>query len=98
MNATETKPVQWSDRQTLDVVRPEVAQILQSSPAFKSLSAEEQKDLAGKMVKVASYMANPHGLAAKSFAPESRGAISRAQADAVEDTKKRLSQAPGQVG
>jgi hypothetical protein len=68
MNVPATKPVQWTDRRTLEVVRPEVADILQATPAFKKLSADEQKDIAGAMVKVASYMANPDGLAAKSLA------------------------------
>lgn len=91
-------PRAFSDRTTLEVVRPEVAEILQQSAAFRELPESDRKRIASQMVKVASYMANPDGLASKSYDPESRDALSRAQADAVEATKQRLSQAPGQVG
>ena len=88
MSRSDTR-LQLVDRQTLDAVRPEVASILQNSPAFRGLTPEEQKEVAARMVKVASYMANPDGLAAKSFDASARGALSKAQADAVEGAKQR---------
>lgn len=79
-----------ADRETLDAVRPAVRDLLLSVPSYKQLSPEEQQKIASGMVKVASYMANP----AATLTPP----LASAQADAVEDTKKRLAQAPGQVG
>src|SRR5215813_10939934 len=78
------------DRQTLDVVRPAVRDLLLSVPSYQSLSPEEQQKIASGMVKIASYMANPEGAF---LSP-----LSSAQADAAEATKQRLAQAPGQVG
>ncbi len=63
MNAT-SHPA-WADEKTLRVVRPEVRSILEASPAFQRLPDSEKRSLAGTMVKVASYMANPDGLAAQ---------------------------------
>ena len=56
-------PPAWLDTETLAVVRPQVRALLESSPGFEKLSDEEKRTLAGTMVKVAAYMANPHGLA-----------------------------------
>jgi hypothetical protein len=98
MKRSDAQAVRWGDRETLDAVRPEVADILRQSRAFRELAPDEQRDIAAGMVKVASYMVNPDGLAAKSFEPESRDALSRAQADAVDATKQRLSKAPGFAG
>ncbi len=92
------KPAAWADDQTLSAVRPEVRKILQASPGFQQLSEPEKKELASKMVKVASYMSNPDGLAAQELSPEG-GVLAHAQEDdPVEATKRRLSQAPGVVG
>lgn len=96
----------WTDEETLRLVRPEVRQILEASPAFAKLSDTEKKDLAGKMVKVAAYMANPDGLTAKELAAQivqspdnaAKSAVTLAQADPVEDTKKRLSGKQGFAG
>ncbi len=99
MTQDNNKSPVWADKDTLRVVRPEVARLLQASSGFAKLPDAEKRDLASKMVKVASYMANPDGLAAQELSP-SGGVLARAQADEdpVEATKRRLSQAPGAVG
>ncbi len=94
-NAAKTQPVPpaWLDSQTLAIVRPEVRALLESSPGFQSLSDAEKRNLAQTMVKVASYMSNPDGLAARELSPDG-GVLARAQAgeeDPVEATKRRLS-------
>jgi hypothetical protein len=85
-DAARAAPV---DRQTLEAVRPAVRDLLLSVPSYQHLTPAEQQLIAAGMVKIASYMANPGGAL--------NAPLSRAQADAVEDTKKRLSKAPGQV-
>jgi hypothetical protein len=85
--STQTAP---ADRQTLEAVRPAVRDLLLSVPSYQKLSPAEQQRIAAGMVKIASYMANPNG----AFTSP----VSTAQADAVESTKQRLAQAPGQVG
>jgi len=91
----------WQDHETLGVVRPMVREMLLGVPAFRQLSPEEQQQIAGKMVNVASYLANPDGVITESMeklAPPAE-VVARAQADdPVDATKRRLSQAPGQVG
>ena len=88
-NGTSSKTA-TVDRQTLDLVRPMVRDLLLSVPAYKQLSPEEQQKIASGMVKIASYMANPSG----ALTP----LTSTALADAAETTKQRLAKAPGQVG
>ena len=84
----------WTDRETLDTVRPAVRDMLLAVPAFRQLSPDEQHQIARTMVQVASYVANPEGVVT-----QPREAVASAQAeDPVEATKRRLSQAPGQVG
>lgn len=56
------------DDATLDAVRPEVRTLLEQSPGFAALPAAQQRDIAQTMVRVAAYMANPHGLAREEFA------------------------------
>jgi hypothetical protein len=97
MSARPINPVSWADEQTLRAVRPEVRNLLQSSAAFRKLPPEEQKELAGTMVKVASYMSNPEGLAAKELSKDG-GVLAQAQDDAVEGVKGRLAKAPGFAG
>lgn len=53
----------WGDAQTLADVRPEVRKLFESSDAFARLPPEEREALAQQTVKVATYMANPDGLA-----------------------------------
>ncbi|HEY0763937.1 MAG TPA: hypothetical protein VGD61_16300 [Pyrinomonadaceae bacterium] len=91
----------WQDHETLGVVRPMVRELLLGVPAFRQLNPEEQQQIAGKMVHVASYLANPDGVITESMEKAAPPAevVARAQADdPVDATKKRLSQAPGQVG
>jgi hypothetical protein len=91
----QTQP--WADSETLQAVRPQVRQILLATPAFARLPPDEQRQIANSMVKVASYMSNPDGLAAQELSPDG-GLLAKAQADAVEDTRKRLSKDPGFAG
>ena len=79
-------PVAWADDKTLRAVRPEVRDILERTPAFARLPAEEQRELASTMVKVCAYMTNPDGLAAKELSSEGGllapgKPIAKAQAD-----------------
>src|SRR5512134_2750957 len=64
MTSPATPRASWADDETLRAVRPEVRDILERTPAFSRLSPEEQRELAGTMVKVCAYMSNPDGLAA----------------------------------
>lgn len=59
----------WLDDETLAVVRPQVRQLLESSQGFRALPPEQQRDMARTMVRVASYMANPQGLAKQELTP-----------------------------
>jgi hypothetical protein len=94
------KGAKWEDHETLDAVRPAVREMLLSVPTFSRLSPDEQQQIAKTMVQVACYMANPDGVLTHAAEPPAPGAVvARAQADdPVEATKRRLSQAPGQVG
>jgi hypothetical protein len=97
MNHTATTIRPWVDGETLAAVRPEVRQLLEATPAFTRLAPAEQRQLANTMVKVASYMANPDGLAAQELSPAG-GVLARAQEDGVEATRTRLSKDPGFAG
>jgi hypothetical protein len=59
----------WLGDATLDVVRPHVRRLLQSSAGFRALPAAEQQEIARNMVRVASYMANPDDLARHELGP-----------------------------
>jgi len=97
MNALNKAPAAWSDASTLNTVRPTVREMLLRTPAFAKLPPEEQLAIANRMVKVATYMANPDGLLAGENVAQAP--LVRAQAeDPVAATERRLSQAPGQVG
>jgi hypothetical protein len=78
----------WLDDDTLAAVRPQVRRLLERSPGFCALPAEQQQEMARTMVRIASYMANPDGLAKQELTPgravlaKSQGAPVRAQ-DAV---------------
>jgi hypothetical protein len=61
-------PQQGPDDPTLSAVRPPVRALLEQSPGFQALPPEQQRDIAQTMVRVAAYMANPHGLAREEFA------------------------------
>ena len=89
----------WLEPETLNVVRPEVRNILDATPAYKKLSPDEQKQIARSMVKVAAYMSNPDGLADKAFEPDGNGVLVRAQADdPTTIAGRRAAQDPGFAG
>ena len=77
---SSTEPT-WLDDETLRAVRPQVRQLLESSPGFRALSPAQQQEIARTMVRVASYMANPDGLAKKELTP-GEGVLAKAQAHA----------------
>ena len=96
---TTTRRAPWTTPRTVEAVRPQVRDLLTAIPAFSVLSPDEQRRLAGDMVKVLSYIANPNGVAESSAVPSSTAALARAQEDdPVEATKRSLSQSPGMVG
>lgn len=59
----------WLSDATLDVVRPHVRRMLQSSPGYRALPPDQQLEIARNMVRVASYMANPDDLARQELSP-----------------------------
>ena len=90
----------WLDDDTLGAVRPAVRQLLERSPGFKALPRDQQRDMARTMVRVASYMANPQGLAKQELTPgrsllarEQGGAppLARAQDSGVDAAKHQAS-------
>jgi hypothetical protein len=94
----------FADGNTLEAVRPEVRRLLLSVPAYAKLTPPEQRAIAQGMVKVAAYMANPEGLLTAPPAASGMALgrqpqpLAEGQADAIEATRQRLAQAPGQVG
>jgi hypothetical protein len=68
----------WLDDDTLAVVRPQVRQLLERSPGFRALPPEQQREMARTMVRIASYMANPDGLAKQELTP-GRALLARGQ-------------------
>jgi len=94
---TSGADVPWGDAQTLDDVRPRIAELLQQSKAFGELSPDEREEVAKKTVQVATYMANPDGLARDDI--EQHGLpLAEAQADATEEARKRAASSPGFAG
>jgi len=100
----DTEPA-WLDDDTLQAVRPQVRQMLQSSPGFRALPPEQQLEIARNMVRVASYMSNPDGLAKTELTP-GRGVLrkdapaepvapARALAGAVDQAKGKASEKIG---
>lgn len=101
-----TEPA-WLDDDTLRAVRPQVRHLLESSAGFRELDPEKQQDIARTMVRVASYMANPQGLAKQELTPGkgvlakeqalSEQVLSEAQAkvDAVDQAKLKASEKIG---
>lgn len=87
-----TRPA-WLDDETLQAVRPQVRALLEQSPGFRALPVEQQREMAQTMVRVASYMANPQGLAREELDP-GKAILARAQ-DSTEDARKKAS---GKVG
>ena len=87
-------PPAWLDDETLSAVRPQVRKLLEASPGFREMPPEKQRELARTMVRVASYMSNPDGLAKQELAP-GQGVLARAQADAVDQAKGKASEKIG---
>lgn len=91
------------DDDTLNAVRPKVRALLESSPGFRAMPAAEQLELARNMVRVASYMSNPDGLAKHELTPgqgvlakaQSQDAPARALDTAVDQAKLKASQKIG---
>jgi hypothetical protein len=59
---TSQAPPKWSEAQTLTPVRTEIRKLLEKSQAFGRLSPAERRELAERLVKVSSYLANPEGV------------------------------------
>ncbi len=98
-----TEPA-WLDDDTLRAVRPQVRHLLESSAGFRALEPEKQQDIARTMVRVASYMANPQGLAKQELTPgkgvlakelSERGAPAQALANPVDQAKNKASEKIG---
>jgi hypothetical protein len=88
-----------AQRDKLAQVRSEVRSILEATPAFRAMSAPDQKALANAMVRVSSYLADdPHALA--SALEEQKGGKQPVEEkkDPVGDIGMRLAEKPGQVG
>jgi hypothetical protein len=92
----------WLDDDTLSAVRPQVRRLLERSPGFRALPLDQQRELARTMVRVASYMANPDGLARQELTPGQSvlahapvPPLARAQADAVDAAKGKASDKVG---
>jgi hypothetical protein len=94
MDMTGAGPPGWSDQATLQEVRPVVRELLLSSEAFRKLPPDEQRELAGQMVKVSSYLANPEGLGL----PSETTPLAVTQADATEAARARAATDPGFAG
>lgn len=89
----------WTTAQTLEEVRPQVRALLTAIPSFAHLPPDERTRLAGDMVKVLSYIANPSGIV-QDATTSAEPPLARAQEDEdpVEATKRSLSKSPGMVG
>src|SRR4051794_27292798 len=98
MTASAPAPA-WLDEPTLAAVRPQVRTLLEQSEGFRGLAPEDQRDIATTMVRVASFMANPQGLAREEFEQpviaKQGAAVAPAQPaqalNAVDDAKAKAS-------
>ena len=99
-------PRQGLDEPTLATVRPMVRELLAQAPGFAALPNDQQRDIAQTMVRVAAFMANPHGLAREEFsdpqldkqmvpAPASDAVPAQTLAGGVDDAKGKAS---GKIG
>ncbi len=97
----------------LEAARPEVFQLLMSTPAFLSLPEDERRRIAGDTVRVLAFMADPNGVRAEVAAREASGDLPPSGAlpgppvspvgrgladDPVEATRRQLSRSPGFAG
>src|SRR5215207_4703955 len=80
----------------LGLVRQEVGNVLSQSAAWQTLGPADRRAFAQDMVKVASYLARDPGWLDAADPPGSAG-MAEAMGP-VDDLKKRLARAPGQVG
>ncbi len=95
----------WLGDETLNVVRPQVRALLESSPGFRGLPPAQQLELARNMVRVAAFMAHPHDLARQELTPGNgvlakatatdAAAPARSLADAVDQAKGKASEKIG---
>jgi hypothetical protein len=91
--------VTWADPETLRHVRPAVRELLEASPGFAKLPQADQRKLAQEMVKVATYMSNPDGLAAADLAGGTPLAEQQATPPSgAEGVRQRLGTDPGFAG
>lgn len=94
--STRSAEPAWLDDDTLKAVRPQVRSLLESSPGFRALPAAQQLELARNMVRVASYMANPDGLAKQELTP-GQGVLAKAAASDAEVPARALADAVDQA-
>jgi hypothetical protein len=83
-----------AEAQRQSEVRRQVRQLLEASPAYRSLGVDDRRDLANNMVKVGTYLADPSWLDDSN--PTRAAAL--AESEPVQDLKGRLADKPGQVG
>src|SRR5687768_6362153 len=92
-----------ADARPLDLVRGEVKQILNQSPAWQELDPEQRRAFAQNMVKVSHFLAKDPGWLDLADdpgvdAPPAPAATALAKAgEPIEDLKKRMAGKPGQV-
>lgn len=79
-------------------VRSEVRSILEATPAFRAMSAPDQKALANAMVRVSSYLADDPQALAGALAEQKGQQPAEEKKDPVGDIGMRLAEKPGQVG
>lgn len=104
MSVSPSRPAPaWLDDDTLSAVRPQVRMLLESSEGFRQMPVAQQQELARNMVRVASYMSNPDGLAKEELTPgkgildKSRepGGLAKALAGEVDKAKGKASDKVG---
>jgi len=71
LQSREAQGRQPGSGETASLVRTQVQHLLERSPAFRSLSRDKQAQLAGQMVEIGTYLAEPEGirLAKDRYAP-----------------------------
>jgi hypothetical protein len=74
------------------VVRTAVRELLQSSPSYRELTPDKRREIASNTTRVASYMADPHGLLSKK--PRSRSDDAQARQPGAAVAATRRSSAP----
>jgi len=74
------------------VVRVAVRNLLQSSPSYRDLPPDKRREIASNTTRVASYMADPHGLLSKK--PRSRSVDAAARQPGAAVAAIRRSSAP----